>query len=148
VMTGLQRLGPEPFAAEFSLAYLREQLAGRVRSVKSALLDQQLVAGIGNIYADEALFISRILPTTRCCDLKEKQIRMLHNAIQDVLKRAIAVGGTTFSTFTGVMGVNGNYGSDAWVYGRKGQACRQCGSLIEQIRLVGRSAHFCPICQQ
>jgi formamidopyrimidine-DNA glycosylase len=148
VMTGLQRLGPEPFAEEFSVAYLQDALAGRVRSVKSVLLDQQLVAGVGNIYADEALFLSRILPMTRCCDLNAKQIRALHQAIREVLARAIAAGGTTFSTFTGVMGVNGNYGGDAWVYGRKGEACRQCGSLIEQIRLVGRSAHFCPLCQR
>jgi formamidopyrimidine-DNA glycosylase len=147
IMTGLAELGPEPFAPEFSVAYLVEQLQGRKRPIKNALLDQRLVAGVGNIYADEALFLSGIQPQTLSAALSPQQIERLHGAVVKVLQDSIAARGTTFSDFRDVSGVNGNYGGIAWVYDRKGQACRHCASPIERIRLAGRSAHFCPTCQ-
>jgi formamidopyrimidine-DNA glycosylase len=147
VMTGLQRLGPEPFSAEFSVPYFRGQLQDRRRPVKSALLDQAIVAGIGNIYADEALFLSQIHPQKLCTQLSRPQIQRLHANVRQVLQASIEANGTTFSSFRNVEGVNGNYGNVAWVYGRDGDACRSCGSVIERIKLVGRSAHFCPKCQ-
>lgn len=147
VIGGLQRLGPEPFADEFSVGYLEEYLRSRHRSIKSALLDQALVAGIGNIYADESLFLSGISPTTPCRQLQPQQISELRAAVVKVLSASLSAGGTTFSDFRDVKGVNGNYGGMAWVYGRQGQPCRTCGSEIERIKLVGRSTHFCPQCQ-
>ena len=147
VMTGLQKLGPEPFSENFSVDYFGESLQGRKRSIKSALLDQSLVAGVGNIYADEALFISGICPTTLCRQLQPEQVQRLRTAIVDVLSTSIGAGGTTFSDFRDLKGVNGNYGGMAWVYGRQGQPCRSCGQTIERIKLVGRSTHFCPQCQ-
>lgn len=147
IIPGLGRLGPEPFATDFSVEYLRRQFCDRRRSVKSALLDQALVAGVGNIYADEALFLSGILPETPCSSLHEQQIERLQVAVVQVLEASIAEGGTTFSNFLNVRGVNGNYSGVAWVYNRKNQPCRRCTTPIQQIRLAGRSAHFCPQCQ-
>ena len=147
VITGLKLLGPEPFSADFSIAYFAQKLHRRVRPIKTALLDQSLVAGLGNIYADETLFVAGVLPTTLCADLTSVQIGRIHVAIIQVLDKAIDSGGTTFSNFLNVQGVNGNYGGVAWVYNRKGQPCRTCGTPIERIKLAGRSTHFCPVCQ-
>ncbi|XQQ07891.1 MAG: DNA-formamidopyrimidine glycosylase [Leptolyngbya sp. IPPAS B-1204] len=148
IMTGLALLGPEPFSPEFSVAYLVEQLRGRKRPIKNALLDQGLVAGVGNIYADEALFLSGIQPQTLSASLTGNQIERLHQAVLKVLQDSIDARGTTFSDFRDVSGINGNYGGIAWVYDRKGEPCRVCGSGIERIKLAGRSAHFCPQCQR
>ncbi|MCM1981504.1 DNA-formamidopyrimidine glycosylase [Lyngbya confervoides] len=148
IITGLQGLGPEPFSADFSLDYLCQALCDRSRPIKTALLDQRLVAGVGNIYADEALFHSGIHPATRCAHLQKQQIRQLWKSVRHVLQAGIKAGGTSFSTFTGVTGINGNYGGEAWVYGRKAHPCKVCHTPIEQIKLAGRSAHFCPTCQR
>ena len=147
VISGLQRLGPEPFSDDFSVDYLWQSLHSRQRSIKSALLDQALVAGLGNIYADESLYLSGIRPTLLCCQLQPHQIHRLQAAIIEVLSASLTAGGTTFSDFRDVKGGNGNYGGMAWVYGRQGQPCRTCGSEIERVKLVGRSTHFCPQCQ-
>lgn len=148
IITGLQKLGPEPFSDEFSVAYLASTLKKSLRPIKNALLDQRLVAGIGNIYADEALFVSGIRPQRRCDRLTQKQIARLHAAIIEVLKTSIASGGTTFSDFRDVHGTNGNYGGIAWVYGREDDPCRRCGAEIIRMSLAGRSAHYCPQCQK
>jgi formamidopyrimidine-DNA glycosylase len=148
VITGLQRLGPEPLSADFSAEYLATQLRDRHRPIKNALLDQMLVAGIGNIYADEALFLSKIKPKTLCSALKPRQVAALYAAIVKVLQDSIEARGTSFSNFRDVEGVNGNYGGVAWVYDRKGEPCRNCETPIERLKLAGRSAHFCPKCQR
>ncbi|MEG4275145.1 MULTISPECIES: DNA-formamidopyrimidine glycosylase [unclassified Microcoleus] len=146
-VTGLKLLGPEPFSDEFTTEYLTRKLHRRARPIKTALLDQSLIAGLGNIYADETLFLSGVMPTTLCADLTAEQIGRIHTAIIQVLQKAIASGGTTFSNFLNVQGVNGNYGGVAWVYNRAGQPCRTCSATIERIKLAGRSTHFCPLCQ-
>ena len=147
IITGLKQLGPEPFSADFSVEYLAKKLQSRQRSIKAALLDQSLVAGVGNIYADEALFLSGIRPDTLCRDLKLEQIERLHTSLVQVLQASIEVGGTTFSDFLNVQGINGNYGGVAWVYGRTSEPCRVCNSSIMRFKLAGRSSHFCPQCQ-
>lgn len=147
VITGLSRLGLDPFSKDFSDEYLALKLQNRRSPIKNALLDQSIVAGIGNIYADEALFKSQIRPETLCTDLQLGQISRLRTAIIQVLEASIAAGGTTFSNFLNVQGVNGNYGGVAWVYNRAGLPCRICGTPIQRLRLAGRSAHFCPQCQ-
>lgn len=147
IITGLKKLGPDPFSADFSVEYLVRKLNNRQRSIKTALLDQELVAGVGNIYADEALFLSGIRPETLCADLTVEQIERLRTAIIQVLQTSIESGGTTFSNFLNVQGVNGNYGGVAWVYGRMGEPCRVCGTAIQRLKLAGRSSHFCPKCQ-
>lgn len=147
IITGLQKLGLEPFDPQFSPAYLASKLSKRRRNIKTLLLDQAIVAGIGNIYADEALFKSGIQPETLATDLTSEQINQLHQAIIEVLQTAIDKGGTTFSDFLNLLGVNGNYSESALVYGRKGEPCRVCGTPIEKIKIGGRSSHFCPNCQ-
>jgi formamidopyrimidine-DNA glycosylase len=146
-MTGLRRLGPEPFSSAFSPQHLAAKLAGSHRPIKTALLDQALVAGVGNIYADESLFISRIPPHTPGSELKPAQLERLHQALVEVLQTSIGVGGTTFSDFRDLTGTNGNYGNAAWVYRRGGQPCRVCGTAIRRDKLSGRSSHWCPNCQ-
>ncbi|PHJ68315.1 formamidopyrimidine-DNA glycosylase [Nostoc linckia z18] len=148
VITGLAKLAADPFADEFTVEYLAGKLQKRRRPIKTALLDQSVVAGLGNIYADEALFKSRILPETLCTDLQLKQIENLRTAIIQVLETSIEAGGTTFSNFLNVKGVNGNYGGVAWVYNRAGELCRICDTPIMRIKLAGRSSHFCPQCQR
>ncbi|MDM7960506.1 MAG: DNA-formamidopyrimidine glycosylase [Synechococcus sp. WH 8007] len=147
VMTGLKRLGPEPFSAAFTPQYLHGKLKGSSRAIKTALLDQALVAGVGNIYADESLFMSRIAPEERAGALKPKQLERLHAALVEVLTTSIGAGGTTFSDFRDLTGTNGNYGNAAWVYRRTGEPCRVCGTPIRRDKLGGRSSHWCPSCQ-
>ena len=147
IITGLKRLGPDPFSADFSVEYLVQKLQNRQRSIKTALLDQELVAGVGNIYADEALFLSGIRPETLCATLKLEQIERLRTSLIEVLQASIEAGGTTFSNFLSVMGINGSYSGVAWVYGRTGEPCRVCKSAIGRVKLAGRSSHFCPQCQ-
>jgi formamidopyrimidine-DNA glycosylase len=148
IITGLQSLGPEPFADEFSVTYLARWLKNRQRPIKNALLDQSLVAGIGNIYADEALYLSGIQPQTLCSQISGLQVQRLHSQIRAVLQASIEARGTTFSDYRDISGINGNYGGIAWVYGRDGDACRVCGTPIERLKLAGRSAHYCPQCQR
>ena len=147
VITGLTRLGPEPFSQAFSTGYLQERLRGSSRPIKTALLDQALVAGIGNIYADESLFAARIRPETPSGQLKRRQIEALREAVVEVLEASIGAGGTTFSDFRDLSGTNGNYGGQAWVYRRGAEPCRVCGTPIRRDRLSGRSTHWCPSCQ-
>ncbi len=147
IMTGLAKLGPEPFSPEFSIEYLADRLRGKQRSIKVALLDQTLVAGVGNIYADETLFLASIPPTRPCGQLSLDEIERIHTNLIEVLQDSIDAGGTTFSNFLNVQGINGNYGGVAWVYNRQGEPCRLCGTHIERLKLSGRSAHWCPQCQ-
>ena len=147
VITGLQRLGPEPFSKAFSAAYLRQKLKNSSRTIKTALLDQALVAGVGNIYADEALFAAGIKPHTACRSLPLARLQRLRDALVQVLEVSIGAGGTTFSDFRDLTGTNGNYGGVAFVYRRGGEPCRHCGTPIQREKLGGRSSHWCPRCQ-
>jgi formamidopyrimidine-DNA glycosylase len=148
VITGLARLGPEPFDPGFSAAYLQERLRDSRRPIKSALLDQSLVAGIGNIYADESLFAAGILPQTVSGRLGSQRLERLRGAVVEILQTSIGAGGTSFSDFRDLTGTNGNYGGQAWVYRRGGLPCRRCGTLLMRERLAGRSTHWCPCCQK
>jgi len=147
VISGLAKLGPEPFDPGFSATYLQERLRGSQRTIKSALLDQSLVAGIGNIYADESLFAAGILPQTASGRLGSRRLERLRGAVVEILQTSIGAGGTTFSDFRDLTGTNGNYGGQAWVYRRGGMPCRRCGTILMRERLAGRSTHWCPSCQ-
>ncbi|AMA09488.1 DNA-formamidopyrimidine glycosylase [Picosynechococcus sp. PCC 73109] len=147
VITGLTRLGVEPLSPDFTADVLATCCEKRQRPMKTFLLDQSIVTGLGNIYADEALFKSGIHPTRKASSLKISEIEKLHKAIVEVLETSIAQGGTTFSDFVSTTGTNGNYGGMALTYGRTGEPCRVCSHPIERIKLGGRSTHFCPQCQ-
>jgi formamidopyrimidine-DNA glycosylase len=146
VITGLQHLGPEPLD-NFSGKDLSDRLKKRTQPIKTALLDQGVVAGIGNIYADESLFGANINPLRPAQSLTLAELDTLTAVIQSTLSRAIALGGSTLRDYTDSRGVNGNYQEEAWVYARRGAPCRVCGTPVERIRLAGRSTHFCPLCQ-
>ncbi|MEB3321535.1 MAG: DNA-formamidopyrimidine glycosylase [Synechococcaceae cyanobacterium] len=148
VITGLGRMGPEPFSAAFSTPYLRRRLRHSRRAIKTALLDQSVLAGVGNIYADEALFAAGIRPHTPAGRLGTARLERLREALVEVLRTSIGAGGTTFSDFRDLTGTNGSYGGMAWVYRRQGQPCRRCGSVLRRERLGGRSSHWCPTCQR
>ncbi len=105
------------------------------------------MAGLGNIYADEALFLSGIRPTSASQGLGLPRLNRLHGAIQQVLTTSIESGGTSFSDYRDIYGINGNYGGVAWVYDREDLPCRVCQSPIRRLKLAGRSAHYCPRCQ-
>ncbi len=145
---GLIRLGPEPFSKKFNSLYLKDSLKNRKRSIKSSLLDQSTVAGAGNIYADESLFEAGILPTKESRKLNKEEIVKLCIALSNVLKKSIGKGGTTFKDFRDLEGINGNYGGQAWVYGRANKACKKCGSIILKKKISGRGTHWCPKCQK
>lgn len=147
IITGLQKLGVEPLSEDFTLDYLYQTLKSRQRPIKALLLDQGIIAGIGNIYADESLFKSGIHPETQGNKINLEQLKKLQLAIIDVLSKSIEEGGTTFSDFVNLQGINGNYGGIAFVYGRKDQPCRNCQTPIVRIKIAGRSTHFCPQCQ-
>ncbi len=148
VIKGLKRLGPEPLSKEFSPKYLKQCLTNRKRSIKSSLLDQALIAGIGNIYADESLFAAGIKPIKESRKLNSQEINKLFKSIINVLEISIGKGGMTFSDFRDLKGLNGNYGGEAWVYRRTNMPCRICRSTILKNKIAGRSTHWCPMCQK
>jgi len=145
VFLGPLRLGPEPFA--LAPAWWRQRLAGTARNLKAVLLDQTVVAGVGNIYADEALHEARLYPALSACDLTPRQADVLRHAIARVLKRAIAARGSTIRDYIGGSGLKGRYQEEFRVYQRTGSPCSRCKTLIERIVLAGRSTHYCPACQ-
>ena len=139
-------LGPEPF--DLDRAYWRQRLASTARFLKAVLLDQRVVAGVGNIYADEALFEARLHPTRRGRQLRYVEAERLRRAIVTVLRRAIQRRGSTIRNYVGGSGRTGSYQHEFRVYGRTGQPCTRCGKPIERLRLAGRSTHYCPRCQR
>ncbi len=139
------RLGPEPF--DLDARGFRTALGKTERSLKAVLLDQSVVAGVGNIYADESLFTAKLDPRRRGRDLTSAEADRLRKAIIAVLTRAIDYRGSSISDYVGGSGLKGSYQDEFKVYGRTGEPCRRCRMPIERIRLAGRSTHYCPKCQ-
>lgn len=145
---GMAQLGYEPMDRNFTVNYVRDGVQGRRCSVKSRILDQHFIAGIGNIYADEILFAARIHPERMCCDLTNCQIRRLKKASETVLSEAIEHRGTTFSDFRDGYGEIGGHQEHLSVFHRAGEPCPVCGTTIEKIKCGGRTTSFCPKCQK
>ena len=148
IIKGLGSLGPEPFSENFNIKYMAKVMSKKTRSIKSILLDQTIVAGIGNIYADESLYSAGISPFREAKTIKKNELKKLKIAIVDILKKSIGAGGTTFSDFRDLEGENGNFGLQTNVYRRTGKKCRQCKNLIERQKISGRSTHWCRKCQK
>ena len=138
-------LGPEPFV--LSADYWREKLASANRCLKAVLLDQQVVAGVGNIYADESLFEARLPPWQIAASTSKSEADRLRRAVSKVLERAIEGRGSSIKNYVGGSGLRGSYQEEFRVYGRTGDPCHRCKHPVERIRLAGRSTHFCPRCQ-
>lgn len=143
----LGRLGPEPLAGDFDAAALAARLAGRRRALKPLLLEQSVLAGIGNIYADEALFEARLHPTRPADSLDAVEIARLHAAIQAVLRLGIAREGASIDSYVKPDGAKGDMQNAVQVFRRTGAPCYVCGTPIQRIVLGQRSTHFCPTCQ-
>ena len=144
----LKDLGPEPLDSAFTVQHLAGELARRRTGIKQALLDQTLVAGVGNIYADEALFYAHIHPLRRSDSLTATEIFLLHEGIISVLTLGIEHGGTSFNNYRDLWGETGDNYNHVHVYKQAGKPCSRCGTLIERIVIAQRSAHFCPGCQK
>lgn len=144
----LAQLGPEPLEKDFSPGYLFEKLQKRKSDIKSALMDQKLVAGLGNIYVCEALFLAGVGPARRCARVSREESRRLAAAIKNVLKKAIAAGGSSLRDYVQATGELGYFQHKWKVYDRAGQPCRKCKTPIMRLTQAARSSFYCPSCQK
>lgn len=142
------KFGPEPIRDDFDCDWFIERLRQRNTPVKAALLDQSFVAGLGNIYVDEALFRAGVRPMRKANRVTKKEAALLCKAAGDVMNESINVGGTTFQHFVDTGGDNGNFTDYLQVFGRQGQTCNRCGDTIKKTRCAGRGTHYCPGCQK
>lgn len=144
-----KRVGPEPLNKDFSEKDFIKRFERKQNSlIKAALLDQSVIAGVGNIYADEALWGAKIHPATRVKDVPIPRLKKLFNEVQFVLQLSIEKGGSTDKNYVDAEGKKGSYLSFARVFRRENQPCPRCGSTIEKTRVAGRGTHFCPKCQK
>ncbi|MHB1122881.1 MAG: bifunctional DNA-formamidopyrimidine glycosylase/DNA-(apurinic or apyrimidinic site) lyase [Ramlibacter sp.] len=144
----LGRLGVEPLSDDFDLDAFHERLRRRKAPIKQVLLAGDVVVGVGNIYASEALFLARIRPTLRASRISRPRARLLRQAVRDVLARAVERGGSTLRDFSNAHGEAGLFQLDAMVYDRAGQPCRVCGTAVKAIRQGQRATYYCPSCQK
>jgi formamidopyrimidine-DNA glycosylase len=143
----ISRLGPDPLSEEFTVQYLASAFA-RKAGVKALLLDQSLVAGLGNIYVDEILYSAGVHPTRKASTLARDEIQNIHAATRDILRRAIELRGTTFDSYHDAFGETGKYQHQLKVFTRAGKPCPRCGTKIVKSRVAGRGTHTCPACQK
>jgi formamidopyrimidine-DNA glycosylase len=145
----MQKVGPEPLEADFDWRHMKQRLVRRKNTnIKAALLDQTVIAGIGNIYADESLWGAKIHPTTLVRELSDTQIKKLYTALTTVMRLSIAKGGSSSHTYVNAEGKKGSYLDFANVFRRENQPCPRCGTTIIKTRVAGRGTHLCPVCQQ
>ncbi len=143
-----KNLGPEPLEKKFTWEVLKERLRKRLgTAIKVAIMDQQVISGVGNIYACEALFISKIDPRTKVKDISNKRFKLLHNGIIKSLKDGIKYGGSTRTHFINTDGEKGLFLDHAFVYNKTKKPCKSCKTYIQKITLGGRGTYFCPKCQ-
>ena len=142
------RFGQEPIDTTFDLAAFTAGLQKRKAPIKAVLLDQSFVAGLGNIYVDEALWRAKVHPTRLGSAVNTKEARMIAKAAREVLTESIAVGGTTFQHFVDAEGNPGNFTNHLQVFGKQKTPCTRCKTIIQKTRVAGRGTHFCPKCQK
>ena len=142
------KFGPEPIHDGFDTDWFASKLKKRRTPIKAALLDQSFIAGLGNIYVDEALWRAKVRPTRSADKVTKKEAQALAKAAGDVMNESIAVGGTTFQHFKDTGGENGNFTDYLKVFGQQGTKCPRCGETIKKIRCAGRGTHYCPGCQK
>lgn len=144
----MQKVGPEPLEAEFSPEQFAARFTRRARTnIKAALLDQTVVAGVGNIYADESLWGAKLSPKRLVKDVTVAEFVTLYSELRSVMNLAIEKGGSTDKNYVNAEGKRGSYMDFARVFRREGEPCPRCGATIEKIKWAGRGTHFCPLCQ-
>lgn len=146
--SGFLSLGPEPLEKDFTLKKLKEAFSGRKGKIKKVLMDQSVISGIGNIYSDEILWAVKINPLKDVSKLSDKELSGILRAAKNILKKAIKSGGESFSDFRRIYGQKGGFDPFRKVYRWEGQPCFRCGAKIKRIKIGGRSAHYCPVCQK
>lgn len=140
--------GPEPISETFDAEWFVKKVRERKAPIKGVLLDQKFVAGLGNIYVDEALWRARVRPMRRAHTLTKAKAALLAKFAGEVMRESIKVGGTTFQNFVDTGGENGNFSDYLKVFGRQGKKCERCGGVIAKTRVAGRGTHYCPSCQK
>ncbi|KGG54041.1 DNA-formamidopyrimidine glycosylase [Lactobacillus sp. wkB10] len=145
--TGIGKLGVEPNSAAFTVSYLQKGLARKKKNIKNTLLDQSVVAGLGNIYVDEVLWETKIHPLSMANSIPDTKVAELHDKINSLIELAIAERGTTVHTYLDANGKTGGFQKMLQVYGHKGEPCMRCGTPLEKIKVNGRGTTFCPKCQ-
>jgi len=140
-------LGPEPLSADFSAEYLQQRAGSRRLPIKSLIMDSHIVVGVGNIYASESLFLAGLHPERPAGEIDLISYQRLVTAIKTVLQKAIEQGGTTLRDFTNAEGKPGYFKQALRVYGRRDQACIDCGEPIQHLKIGQRASYFCPVCQ-
>jgi len=140
--------GPEPIDPDFDCQWFYEKIHKRRTPIKAALLDQKFIAGLGNIYVDEALWRAKVRPMRIANKVTKAEAAVLCKAAGDVMNESIAVGGTTFQHFVDTGGDNGNFTDYLQVFGQQGKLCSRCGDIIKKTRCAGRGTHYCPGCQK
>ena len=146
-VTGISKLGPEPNSPNFTIAAFTRGLARKKKSIKNTLLDQSVVAGLGNIYVDEVLWETKIHPLSMANALPKTKIKQLHDNINSLIELAIEERGTTVHTYLDANGKTGGFQEMLKVYGHKGEPCVRCDTPLEKIKVSGRGTTFCPYCQ-
>jgi formamidopyrimidine-DNA glycosylase len=148
VIAELKGIGPEPLSAEFNANYVSEQARGKKVAIKNLIMDQRVVAGVGNIYASEILFHAKVRPTRRAGRVKRAEIDLIVEFTPKVLRAAIGSGGTTFRSYRDSRGKPGAFSKRLMVYGREGQPCYVCGTPIRNVVVGQRASFYCPKCQK
>jgi len=144
----LNHLGPDPFEKDYTFDYLKEKLLKTRRFIKAALLDQTIIAGLGNIYVDEVLFLANVHPERRAHTLTDNELKLIYKYTHDVLSQAVVQGGTTIRSYVDGAGDMGMFQQELYVYGQETKPCQTCSTEIEKIRVAGRGTHICPTCQK
>ena len=145
----VKAIAPDIFDPAFSAPFVIERIRSKRTEIKRALLDQNLMSGVGNIYADESLWLAKIHPQSACDSLTKSKVKTLLSAVETVMSKALLEGGTSFdSLYTNVNGESGYFERSLEAYGRENENCSRCDSQIRRIIVGGRSSHFCPRCQR
>lgn len=153
-MPFFKEMGPEPKVGndlagkELTFDYFKSVLLKSNLAIKVILMDQKKIGGIGNIYANDALFLASVDPRRSAKQITEEEAKKLYEAIFAVINKSLSYGGSSDENFVNALGQDGNYQDHALVYGKQGQKCSKCGSIIEKIQLGGRGTYFCPACQR
>lgn len=144
----MKKVGPEPLEADFTVEQFQDRFTRRAKTnIKAALLDQSVIAGVGNIYADEALWGARLHPKRLVGSLSDEDFLHLYTELRDVMNLSIEKGGSSNRNYVNAEGKRGSYMDFARVFRREGQACPRCQTTIEKLRVAGRGTHICPVCQ-
>jgi len=146
-VSGIAKLGPEPIDEKIDAEYVYKKIKHRKQAIKTVLLDQSVIAGLGNIYVDETLFLSGIHPLKKANTLRKKDVVKVIDSSKQVLNKAIALGGSSIRTYTSSLGVTGRFQNELFVHTREAEKCKICQTKIIKIKVGGRGTYFCPTCQ-